>query len=259
MLDPEALQALAAWAAKEYPRDTGAGSLTVGPSEIVWSTEDYSLAALQEHAHSIAERLEPLLGAEIFVQALLRFLVSLSLEESKAARLLPFPGAGSWHDVSESQWTVNGSFPRGRYAVHSVLHPADGSYVSSIEVVAESVAPQDLNEVVADLDQQGIRFIPEDPLLRSTANLAPLQAVPFLMEEELTTSRAELLARKHGGQAFSDEDELRLDALSRRVRQLLPRVSHKDWERLTEIDARVHETELLVDQVRRKHRLGNHG
>jgi hypothetical protein len=260
-LGPEDLRSLERGAAKEISRNADAWSLTVRPSELVWSTHAYSLAALQEQAHSVAERLEPLLGAAAFAQALLRFLVSLSVEESKIERLLPFLGNAPWREIDQSQWTLNGSFPRGRYAVQSLVQPASGSYISSIEVVADSVAPQDLTSVVADLDQQGLRFIPNDLEIQPAVagSLSPLQAIPFLMEGQATADRAELLLRKHSGQPFSDDDEKRLEALSTRVRQLLPRVTRKDWDKLARIGARTDETEAIVDEVRRKYRLGSRG
>jgi Arc/MetJ-type ribon-helix-helix transcriptional regulator len=67
--------------------------------------------------------------------------------------------------------------------------------------------------------------------------------------------RTELLARKYGSEEFSAEDELRLGALTERVRQLVPQVTQSDWQSVEGVHARLGEIEDRTRRVRARYGL----
>jgi len=77
------------------------------------------------------------------------------------------------------------------------------------------------------------------------------------LAEEAARDRAGLLARKYGGEVFSVQDELRLEALTERVRTLLPLVSAKNRQTLADISTRLDGVEENTRQIRRKHGLAD--
>lgn len=78
---------------------------------------------------------------------------------------------------------------------------------------------------------------------------------PEISETDAVASeRAELLARKHGGQRFSRAEQERLSFLASRLEQLLPPVSVGELEALLQM---AEEAERIREQAReRRGRLG---
>lgn len=76
------------------------------------------------------------------------------------------------------------------------------------------------------------------------------QHQPWPLEERL-----ELLARQYGNEDLSQKDLDRLDTLTEKVHELMPRVTDKDWQRVRETTLRLDATEEDVDRIRRKYGL----
>lgn len=73
--------------------------------------------------------------------------------------------------------------------------------------------------------------------------------------QEVNEERLELLTRKYGNKSFSAEDEARLEALTEKVRRLIPRVTEKDWQALEEVTSRLDAIEERTRSIRKKYGL----
>jgi len=71
-------------------------------------------------------------------------------------------------------------------------------------------------------------------------------------EDDENTKRLKLLARKYARKALTREEEARLEIVSERVRQLMPRVTAQDFERLEALAKEVSRLRELDEEVRRK-------
>ena len=69
-------------------------------------------------------------------------------------------------------------------------------------------------------------------------------------EEEVSSDRLKLLARKYARKDFSKEDEARLVMVTERLRHLVPRVTVDDFAVLEKMATRIREMEKEDDEVR---------
>lgn len=75
----------------------------------------------------------------------------------------------------------------------------------------------------------------------------------------VSSERLTLLARKHGGGNFREEDQTRLDFLNARIQQLLPRVRPEDLRELERLELKLDQMEETVHKIRRKYGLSETG
>lgn len=68
--------------------------------------------------------------------------------------------------------------------------------------------------------------------------------------------RLQLLARKYARKALTSEEQARLDIVSERVRQLMPRVMATDLEKLEELAQEAARFREIAENVRRKQGMG---
>lgn len=69
----------------------------------------------------------------------------------------------------------------------------------------------------------------------------------------VSSERVELLARKHGGGRFREDEQARLDFLNERIQQLLPRVRPEDLRELERLELKLDQMEETVRKIRRKY------
>jgi N-acetylmuramic acid 6-phosphate (MurNAc-6-P) etherase len=77
--------------------------------------------------------------------------------------------------------------------------------------------------------------------------------------EVANAERIALVARKLGGSSFTTEDQERLNLLTARVQELVPRVTEEDLEGVKAVERKLKELEQTVLQVQRRYRLGSTG
>ena len=69
----------------------------------------------------------------------------------------------------------------------------------------------------------------------------------------VSSERVKLLARKHGGGSFREEEQARLDFLNERIQQLLPRVRPEDLRELERLELKLDQMEETVRKIQRKY------
>jgi hypothetical protein len=155
-------------------------------------------------------------------------------------------------------------------------------YRSAAYVTAENVAPDRLSDALRDVDREGLRLLSwpiapqminalqpycttkpeEEPETDPFAELSmPESVLPFTPSfaskaaAKTARERAELIARRLEGEDFSAIDEARLEALTQRVRSLLPQVTNEEWQVLEDISSRLGEAEAYTERIRKKYGL----
>lgn len=171
---------------------------------------------------------------------------------------------------------LSGTWGRGRYSLNYGVHAlkrfsptGEKVYHSSAYVTAEHVATESLGDVFQDLDREGLRLL-SWPIARGSIKALPnARNYSDWMDSEIrhwaarwvstaddpAKERAELIARKYSGEPFSSADEYRLNALTEKVRALLPQVATKDWQVLAEVSSRLDQIEERTQQSRKKYGL----
>lgn len=167
---------------------------------------------------------------------------------------------------------LSGTWHRGHYTLHYGLSPLEEKtfYLSDARVSASNVQALDLDEVLWDLEEEGLRLLswPITPQALGSFEASSLDIEHFAPKGEpclfvssvsafdnLNQERARLLTKKYGRKEFSAEDEMRLEVLTDRVRLLLPRVTQSDWQLLEDINHRLDEVQERTQGIRQKYGL----
>ena len=169
---------------------------------------------------------------------------------------------------------LSGSWHRGHYTLHYGLTPFEEKtfYLSDAWVSALNVQALELDNVLWDLDEEGLRLLswPITPQaldsLEASAfdveHFAPKGETShfFLPEvsaiDQVNQERIRLLAKKFGRKGFSVEDEARLEALTNSVRLLLPQATQGEWQFLEDVNRRLDEVQERTERIRQKYGLG---
>jgi hypothetical protein len=167
---------------------------------------------------------------------------------------------------------LSGTWHRGHYTLHYGVGPlAERTlYQSDAWVSALNVQAPELDAVLWDLDEEGLRLL-SWPITRQAAELLDVQEdlsehlLPSLRQlfppsgmsaiDQVNRERFELLARKHGRTGFSAEDERRLEEVTETVRLLLPRTLHSDWQIADDLADRLDRIQGRTLSIRKKYGL----
>jgi len=165
---------------------------------------------------------------------------------------------------------LSGTWLRGHYVLHYGVTPRDERtlYTSDAWVSASDVRAPELEAVLWDLDEEGLRLLSwpitrraMESLVVTPGSLDAVQSSFFTLFgksalDEAKRERMDLLARKHSREAFTDDDEARLERLTENVRLLLPRITQDDWHRVNAVNAHLDEVREQTQGIRRKYGLG---
>jgi len=247
-----------------------AWQVEVEPSGFSLKTRGYrEIGEIAERLHRLSESTLAHLAQTANNNVLLTYSNALPVEPPKIKHLLAERVIAFLSDM-EDEFTqeLHGTWSRGHYSLNFGVHPLGVEhfrpkaphkiYLSSAYVTAENVATDNLDNVLRDLDREGLRLLscPIAPGALETLDLASyLQEGGTNALAGIAQERADLLARKYGHQEFSAADEDRLEALTQRVRSLLPRVAAMDWRTLEDISSRLDEAEKNTRQIQEKYGL----
>jgi hypothetical protein len=248
-----------------------AWQVEVEPSGFSLKTRGYrEIGEIAERLHRLSESTLAHLAQTATNNVLLTYSNALPVEPPKIKHLLAERVIAFLSDM-EDEFTqeLHGTWSRGHYSLNFGVHPLGAEhfrpkaphkiYLSSAYVTAENVATDNLGDVLRDLDRECLRLLscPIAPGALETLDLASYLQVKGGTNalEGIAQERAALLARKYGHQEFSASDESRLEALTERVRSLLPRVAAMDWQTLEDISSRLDEAEKHTRQIQEKYGL----
>ena len=170
---------------------------------------------------------------------------------------------------------LSGTWDRGHYLLRFGVRPVDHEsfFLSDCRVSALDIASQQVGEAFSAVFEECLLLLslPIAPEALASSKfdfehsmrdmkeafdaLSSQSALEDLDASRMNSERVELLARKHGSEAFTVDDEERLEALTQNVRRLMPRVTDQDWEPLEDVGSRLDEIEERTDGIRKKYRL----
>jgi len=243
----------------------GTWDLELRPSGLSFRIYDYQIQdGFGQFLHLIG-----LLEPEDHERVALRYSSAAPIERDKIGNLLADrvvdllsdPGKGFTQEVS-------GTWDLGHYRLRYGIQPLQDEtfYLSHAFVSAENVADRDLENVLCELEEEGLRllswpitswdFLELDPeISQLAADPMDLSFPESSLFEEVNRERIELLARKHTAEDLSSEDEKHLEVLTERVRRLVPQVTEQDWQAVEDISARLGDIEDRTRRIRTKYSL----
>jgi hypothetical protein len=254
----------------------GLWMFTLGSSHVTLKTRSLTEPKdFLSRIHRIADLIRAFLQTSRYQVVRLQYLNAVPLQSVKSPLFSDWASAlneNVWKAGEEFAQYISGVFREGgqyrlRYGIREPF------YLSDAIVSVKDVERNELDQVLIGLDAEGLRLLALPIALQALKSLkrSP-KAMGFPIDEWLNdlwktspefeavlmntnTQRLELLARKYGKHGFSSEDEDRLAALTEQVRELIPRVTGRDWEFAHEIASRVDETDKEVTRMRRKYGL----
>lgn len=230
--------------------------------------------------HRLADAMRDLLGTSLYQVVRLQYLNALPIGGVSTDQLFT-----SWASAlnesllergEEFAQSISGLFRGGQYRLRYGIRPIQREpfYLSDAIVSINDVLSHQIAEALSELDAQGARLLAlpiTREALRSVEHVSPRSVslcVDGWLDEPWQSSpefeatllsnnaeRLELLTRRYGNEDLSQEDLDRLDTLTEKVQELMPRVTEKDWQRVRETTLRLDATEEDVDRIRRKYGL----
>ncbi len=243
----------------------GAWDLELRPSGLSFRIYDYQVQdGFGQFPHLIG-----FLAPEDHERVALRYSSAAPVDRAKIGNLLAERVMELLSDPSKGfTQEVIGTWDLGHYRLRYGIQPLQDAtfYLSHAFISAENVADRDLGNVLCELEEEGMRLLSwpitswdllelDPEISRFAADPMDLSFPESSLFEEMNRERIELLARKHTTENLSSQEERRLEALTERVRRLVPQVTEQDWQPVEDISARLGDIEDRTRRIRAKYSL----